>query len=326
MSETGNIETMAKLVFDELFKYFKWSSSGPRDIDWECVTDIHGKKTHPSDVVFYYDDPYSGMTVYQNVDLKSYAKSSIQVTSITKALKSLAIATECANISEDWQKLYLIKPDGFDQVSGILFIYNHDGDFDKNFQDHINTIDFEKIPISEFGSLTLMGPDLIEKLLNIVCDLKMLKGDDLLPSIENYTFFYPDLVRSRRNGDEWKKAATIEALTAPWLIIKHRGVEDKISDGFIIYYHPSGETIEEFIYLIDAMSHYQMLVSDYKIRVRLVNPSNFAISNFEKAKIEYMRIWGEDEARRKQMSRVECAQIKQFTTRFSEIEIGMQYE
>jgi hypothetical protein len=325
MSETGNIEQLAKIVSNDIFKWFKWNTCAPKDEDWSCENTHHHKKTHPSDVVFYYDDPYTGRTNYLNTDLKSYAKNSIAKASVSNALKSLAMSVECANISQSWQDKFLLNDVGFGQVAGLLFIYNHDSEYDKDFAELIDNVDFDKLPVAESSELTVMGPALIERLINVVADMKMLRADETFPSINDYTFFYPDLVRSRRCGDEWGKPATIEALTGPWLLLKHRAGSN-FDEGFVIYYHSSGETVEEFVYLIDAMSHYQMLSSDFAIRVRFTNASGNAPVNFEKAKHEYLRMWGNDVARKEQMHRIEAAQITHFTKSFNPIEVGMRQD
>lgn len=323
MSETGNIEQLAKIVSNDIFKWFKWKTCAPKDLDWTCESEHHKKRTHPSDVVFYYDDPYTGRTTYLNTDLKSYAKGSITKASIFGALKSLSMSVECANISHSWQEKFLLEDVDFGQVAGLLFIFNHDGQFDKDFSELMEQIEFDKLPIAEGNELAIMGPDLIERLINIVSDMKMLKADDVFPNTNDYTFYYPDLVRSRRCGDEWGKPATIESLTGPWLFLKHRGGE-KFGEGFVIYYHSSGETVEEFIYLIDAMSHYQMLSSGLSIRVRFTNASENAPINLDKAKHEYLRMWGSDLARKEQMQRIDAAQVTHFVKSFNPIEIGMR--
>ena len=235
MSETGNIEELAKLVSNDIFKWFKWKTCALKDTDWQCVIDSHEKRTHPADVVFYYDDPYSGNVIYINTDLKSYKKGSIGSSSISKALSSLSISVECANLSEDWQNKYLANDIGFDRVIGMLFIYNHDDEFDKDLIEVIDSIDFEKINVPENVKLLLLDPQKIRTLVNVVTDMKGLVADNLLPRTE-YTFFYPDLVMAKRHGEEWSQPASIEALTSPWLIIKHRATVD-IEEGFVIYYH-----------------------------------------------------------------------------------------
>jgi hypothetical protein len=322
MPETGNIEELAKIVSKDIFKWFKWNTCGLKDVNWECVSDHHKKKTHPSDVVFYYDEPYSGNVIYLNTDLKSYKKGSINTASITKALSSLSISVECANISEDWQKKYLISDDGFDKVIGLLFIYNHDDEFDKDLIDIIETIDFEKTGIPENVKLIVFDPDKIRNLVNIVNDIKGLVADDLLPRID-YTFFYPDMVMSKRHGEEWAQPASLEALTSPWLIIKHRATTG-IEEGYLIYYQMLGETVEEFIYLIDAMSHYQMLLSNKPIRVRFTNAREEAANNFSKAKLEYLKMWGADEAREIQLNRIDARRISKVVSNYCPMEIGMR--
>ena len=166
MSETGNIEALAKLVSQDIFKWFKWDTCGLKDTDWRCVTTSHKKRTHPADVVFYYDDPYSGKVIYLNTDLKSYKKGSITATSISKALSSLSISVECANVSEDWQDKYLVNDIGFDSVIGMLFIYNHDDEFDKDLTEIIDSVDFEKIQIPESVKILLLDPQKIRILFN----------------------------------------------------------------------------------------------------------------------------------------------------------------
>ncbi|ELS0762290.1 hypothetical protein V6457_001238 [Vibrio vulnificus] len=324
MAETGNIEQLAKIVSRDIFKWFKWSMCKPKDVNWECELAHHSnKKTHPSDVVFFYDDPYSGQTKYLNTDLKSYAAGSITKSSISGALKTLAMSIECANISESWQQKFLLDDVGFGDVAGMLFIYNHDSKYDKNFSELLSGVDFKDVPIADDNEIVIVGPDLIRRLHDVVSDMKMLKADDSLPGPDEYTFFYPDLIRARRCGDEWDKPATVEVLTAPWLILKHKRGEH-FGEGFVIYYHLSGEAVEEFIYLIDAMSHYQMFSGGYSIRVRFTDASTHAPTNFEKAKREYLKMWGNDEGRKKQMDSIEVEQITNFTTSFNPMAIGMR--
>jgi hypothetical protein len=322
MSETGNIEELAKIVSKDIFKWFKWSVCDLKDEDWKCVIESHNKKTHPADVVYYYDDPYSGNVVYINTDLKSYKKGSISSSSISKALSALSIAVECANVSEDWQDKYLVDDVGFGCVIGMLFIYNHDNEFDKELADLVELVDFDKIKIPENVRLVIFDPQKIRILVNIVNDMKGLVADDLLPR-ENYTFFYPDLVMSKRHGEEWGQPASIEALTSPWLIIKHRETES-IEEGYVIYYHMRGDTVDEFIYLIDAMSHYQMLLSNKPVRIRFTNPGKGAANNFGKARLEYLKMWGADEARERQLNRIDAKSITRVVANYCPMEVGMR--
>merc|ERR1711879_384609 len=194
--------------------------------------------------------------------------------------------------------------------------------FDKDILGVIDGIDFEKINIPENVKILLLDPQKIRTLVNVVNDMKGLVADDLFPRSE-YTFFYPDLVMAKRHGEEWSQPASIEALTSPWLIIKHRATGD-IEEGFVIYYHKSGGTVNEFVYLIDAMSHYQMLLSNKPIRVRFTNSEENAANNFNKAKIEYLKMWGADEAREAQLNRIDARRISKVVSNYCPMEIGMR--
>lgn len=325
MSETGNIEELAKIISKDIFKVFKWESCSLKDVDWSCELEHHEKKTHPSDVVFYYNHPYTGGRVYVNTDLKSYKKSSISKSSVQKALESLALAVECANVSQDWQDKFLTDDELRFEVMGLLFIFNNDNEYDKEFNVVLNDVNKEKINLAKGNKLAVFGPQNINYLLNVAGDIKHRIADDLLPRSEDYTFYYPDMVMNKRHGEEWGQAATFEYLTAPWLLIKHRETET-VKAGFLIYYQRKGETVDEFIYFLDTLSYYQLLLQSDPIVVRFVGASQGALRNFEKAKAEYLKSWGEDSARRKQMEKIEAGHITRVVAEYSPMEIGMRDE
>lgn len=322
MAETGNIETIAKEVSSRIFSWFKWKQFQLTDVNWECVKEKHNKKTHPSDVVFYYADPYTGRDIYLNTDLKSYAKGSITKESVTTALSNLSLSVDCARVSHDWQKKYIVNEMNYGDVGGLLFIYNHDGDYDKGLTEIVGKLECHKLPIAENTKVNLMDPLTIKRLNNVVVDIKDMVANEKFTKA-NYTFFYPDLIRTKRKGDEWAQPASIEALTAPWLILKYK-VPKEGNEGYVIYYHRKGDSIDEFVYLLDALSHHQMLLSNKPIALRLTDACSSATINFQKAKIEYLRIWGLDESRESQLNRIEAGHIEQLSQYFSDIEIGMR--
>src|ERR1700722_14749340 len=134
--ENQNIAVMAERASMEIFDVFGWKLVGPRNKNWACVQqEKHDRKrsgTHPSDTVFRYEDPWSGKDFYVTSDLKSYAKGTIKQQPVVSALRNLSRSVECANRSEEFQTLYL---DGTRQhhVMGMLFVYNHDGGYDEDF-------------------------------------------------------------------------------------------------------------------------------------------------------------------------------------------------
>lgn len=78
MAENANIAKMAEKLSNDLFSVFGWCGTGPMNIDWACVDQQrHGAQTHPTDAVWYYDEPYSNSRTYILADLKSYGKASI---------------------------------------------------------------------------------------------------------------------------------------------------------------------------------------------------------------------------------------------------------
>ena len=130
MPENADIQKMAELASAEIFSVFGWEQSPLMNQNWSCVEqEKHHRqkkvKTHPTDTVFKYVDPYSGTDLYIQTDLKSYAKGTLETADLVKAIRELGRATECANKSEDWKRLFVDQTRNND-VLGMLFIYNHD--------------------------------------------------------------------------------------------------------------------------------------------------------------------------------------------------------
>lgn len=62
MAETAHIAEIADKLSKELFAEFLWRRVGPTNQNWNCEdTGRHGVTTHPSDVVFAYDEPELGL-------------------------------------------------------------------------------------------------------------------------------------------------------------------------------------------------------------------------------------------------------------------------
>ena len=62
--ETSAIQRVAGKISDDIFSVFKWDRAARADMNWDCCQEAHSKKTHPSDVVFFYIDPYEEEMVY----------------------------------------------------------------------------------------------------------------------------------------------------------------------------------------------------------------------------------------------------------------------
>ena len=316
MAETSNIADVALKISKDIFKYFKWHTHPKKDDNFNCLNDGHMsergkcKSTHPTDVVFSYQDPYSTFRVHLLTDLKSYSSDSITQSKLRSALKSLAMSVECANQSGEWKSKFNVVTEEHHEVRGLLFVHNHDKGYEKNFYLELGKVKTKSLPIARSNLIHYLGPSDIQRLFTIANDLMRLKSEDELPGPENYTFYYPDLVMKRRSLDVWDQAATIETIAGPYIIIKHRKAE-KTDAGFIIYYNRDGDCPEEFEYLIDSFSRFQMLESGERIRVRLVsaNANSDFKSHFETAKRRYVKSWGFLEERKNILDGIEVDRV-----------------
>lgn len=316
MAETANIAEVAQRLSKDIFRLFKWHTHPKKDDNFKCVNDEHksdsgkSKSLHPTDVVFSYQDPYRASRVHLLTDLKSYASDSITHTMLRTALKSLAMSVQCANESEEWKSKFNVVTDEHHEVRGLLFVHNHDKGYEKNFYLELEKVNTRSLPIARGNLVHYLGPRDIQRLFTIANDLMRLKGEDELPGPDDYTFYYPDLVMKRRSLDVWDQAATIETLAGPYMIVKHREAKMTVP-GFLIYYNRDGSCPEEFEYLIDSFSRFQMLESGERIRVRLVstNADPDFNSHFESAKNRYVKSWGFLEERRKILDRIEISRV-----------------
>lgn len=317
MGETANKARMAEIVSDDVFKVFGWNKVGPSNQNWKCVLDTHHRKTHPSDVVFRYMDPYEDKAVYINCDLKSYSRQSISKYSVSSAISSLATSTECMQFSDEWQSTFQLPSENADKKS-LLFIYNHDGEYDVNFHDLITSIDKDNFKIRKGNKMYIMGPREVVYLKTIANDIEVLRSRKILPEPEFCSFYYPDLT-GKKVASENNAAATVEMLLGPWQIVQYK---QNNNSGLIIYCKSTGDSIDEFLYLIDYITHYQLLKSENTINIRLPNASKLAIGNYEKAIYEYARIQ-EAPALQDRLKKIKAESVTNIVTRFSELEIGM---
>ena len=332
MSETVNIAEFAKILSDEIFTIFGWQTVGPADHTWDCVEiEKHHKKkakVHPSDVVFKYRDPYRGIDIYLNTDLKSYAKSTLQSTDLASTLRSLAGAVECANKSPSWQTAYLTERTNYDVV-GLLFLFNHDGEFDKDFPAILGEIGPGQIKVERQRKVFVMGPDRITYLNTIAKDILQERGAKRLPDTDYCHFYYPDMEFAKVTASK-QGAATVETLLGPWQILRFgRNGSPQSCPGYYFYSASTGNSEEEFMYIIDFIFTYQLLGDEDVICIRMPLASESATPHFERAKARYadeFRGLTDDSKKEFQarMSRITLRTITDTKPVFSKTEIGMK--
>jgi hypothetical protein len=324
LAETIHIAAIASKVSNDLFDIFGWKKFGPTDQNWACANpEAHGAKTHPSDVVFYYDDPYRPERIYWNVDLKSYASGTISRPKISSAFRNLAKSVECANTSPGWSELY-----GDDEAhwrcDGLLFVYNHDNDYNgTNFYPLLNELERSQTKMAARRRLAVLGPSEINYLATVANDIRTQTfRRRLSPDPRPTTFWYPHLVRHKNVMSQEHNAASIEMLTGPWLTVC---IPPQFNNGkreYIIYYRNNGSTIDEFKYLLDSLFRFQILTADSKtsIAIQLYEPADSALKNFERAKESLSdEMYG---LAGPQLGAIACEPVTNIIRQFSPITLG----
>lgn len=325
MAETTNISQMAERISNQIFAEFGWKKVGPTNINWNCEDQSHGKSTHPSDVVFYYDEPYRDVRTYVQTDLKSYSAGSITKTSVRLAIESLASQVSCADKSDQWRDLYVHDHRNYNIV-GLLFIYNHDGGYDRAFYDVLETVELKKIGIAAGTIIYVVGPDVIYWLNNVSQDIVRLRGTEgegKLPPRANCSFFYPQPVRRAYVRQGKDSSASVEILTGPWIIMQYS--DSPSANEFLIYLRHNDTRVDDYLYLLDYVRQHEMLQDGNKIRIRLIDPSGKSLAFFQKAQqqyIDYIQA-GDNTSLSNAIKRISHEAINNTQTTFSEIEIGM---
>jgi hypothetical protein len=322
MAETVNISRIAEYISKNLFLELGWEQEGPANINWACEDKSHNKKTHPSDIVFSYQEPYDAIRTYINCDLKSYARDSLTNSTLLGALQSLIMSVNCAQKSKEWQNNYL-RGDDTPNIVGLLFIYNHDGLYDKNFMNIFNSALIEKVNIPKNTKIFILSPDEICALSTIVNDIQTSRGKNELPQNDLCSFFYPDRI-SRVARKEWKLPATLETIKSSFLVMKHKSCSSISNyNGVTIYYKRNGSNVEEFIYLVDYLFHWQMISEDISIKIKLTNPSTAAPAVFNRAIKDYVGRYNITKELSERLKDIKLETIKTIVTTFNETEIGM---
>ena len=332
MPETESIQRMAELASDEIFSVFGWERHSLMNQNWECVEQKRHhrrkSKTHPTDSVFKYVAPYSGSDVYVQTDLKSYAKGTLEGVDLAKILRGLGHATECANKSANWKNLFVDQTRNHD-VIGMLFIYNHDGDYDKDFSDTLASLAPSQVELAPSGFVGVVGPQRVIYLNSIAKDIKALHSDGRLPAKEHRKFFYPHLARVMALHQQ-SAAASLQTLLAPLMVMAYTLPQSpQPNRGYFAYYDGMGESVDEFKYLLDYFFKYQIADENTDVTINLLFPHKEAPVTFETAKKEFARdYWPVADTSREQfrtaLDKVVYRQPQSVVQRFSALDLGMQ--
>jgi hypothetical protein len=352
--ETGPTAEIANEVSKKLLKWFRWERFPLKDRNFDCLkSDKHArankkqKHTHPTDVVFSYRDPYLNRRILFNTDLKSYAKSSISGVNVRGALRSLAQTIECARVSGDWKTRYEV--DDSDEIRGLLFVYNHDAEFDDGFEryfvpprrkaqgDDEATSDISGIPLEPGQLIHIIQPRTIAYMQTILNDTNALHMAGTFPRT-NYYFYYPDQKLHKVRLERHYRPATVEALCGPYFIVGHDAIQildentkeirQSFGEGFIIYYNRPGRTHSEFMYLFDVLSSCQLLDGEKQIRIRVAHhqPDPAIKNHFRRAIRLFVHDWGFDEYIQSKLDAIDFEVLDIQKQAFSQTKLGWDHE
>src|SRR5690606_36438139 len=160
---------------------------------------------------------------------------------------------------------------------------------------------------------------------NVRHQIAYMRGSDgELPEREHCKFFYPHLVRRKNIQLESAKACTLEMMTAPWIILSYTHPKKNNRKGFVIFCRERGTSVNEYLYLIDYLMHYQVLVDDTDVSIKTLDADAKAAAYFSKARDQYIEECGGGVDLRQRLDAIQFGQIDDVRTKFSEIEIGME--
>ncbi|WP_240115974.1 hypothetical protein [Pseudomonas aeruginosa] len=354
--EREGIANIATKIAEEITPWLKWNTHPPYSQNFTCQqASLHKSKkqddesekvedhNHPADAVYSYKDPYTNKQIILNTDLKSYAKGSIKQGTIRSALKSMAQTIDCARLSKEWRDRYSI-PERDTDIRGMLFVYNHDGGWDSNFyevfygkknkrrtgksSENEQDINIQNIDLQKGQQIHIMEPGTIKYIRTIIDDFLKLRAKGEF-NTKDYQFHYPDLNLHKVSMLPNERPATLELISAPFMIVEYQGrtlygedgqVAETIEPGHKVYYKEKIKDWKEMFFLIDSLSNYQILNNSKKISIRAIgqDQDDAARSFFRSAADEYVRRWGKSEI----IKSIEFEVIPTVSDYFSKEDIG----
>jgi len=286
--ETKNIDEIAGIISSRIFDELGWQTQVTTDISWDCCLRSHlnakqllaenPKKSHPTDVVFKYKDPYSDETQYVQTDLKSYCAKTLEGNKkILATIRSLSQQVECAPRNTFWKKTFLDNTHEKYNVHGLLFIYNHDSEYDKDLYDKLSGAASAQYSLPEKSIIAVMDPKLIRFLLDFTETLEKRRAYTdkahqeknilwhKIPEVEKCTFFYPD--KHNKIATKGKNLpATLEMITSGMLLYSYEHDFIRDDDGnridnkiLNIFWQEEVNSSEHFIFMLEYIFNYQLL-------------------------------------------------------------------
>lgn len=329
MGESQNIAMLAEMVSNDICSFLGWEVVGRTNFNFPCTKqEIHQKevaKSHPCDCIFKYKDPYTGADHYFLTDLKSYSKTKLEKANFSGALRDLAKSVECANVSvDDFQRCINSESSWF--LHGMLFIFNHDDEFDKDFKGKIEACVQTTFSLPRHSRVVVIGPPEIRFIYNVRNDVMNSVGKDNV--MKQLRFFYPTqigkLPEKRIPMNQHWKSFSIELLLSPYMVVSFNGDQGSPSKS-VIYYKGQGSDENEFQLLIDFCFRYGLLEDGKTVEIKSSSFVGKFLQNFSIAVENYARLFHpENDMTAKISKAVCCIQMPEVKMSFSQHKIGMQ--
>jgi hypothetical protein len=182
---------------------------------------------------------------------------------------------------------------------------------------------YDKVKVPRGSRIAIFGPQQIRWLDNVRFEIVHMRGLGELPPEPNCRFEYPHLVRKKKVQVQRAKAATIEVLAGPWITLAYDAYAGN-PPGIVVFYSRQGKDVQEFLYLIDYLLHYNMLKPGVDVRVRTLEPAQNSAAIFERAISEYVENYHGGEEIDNLLRKIDYKQMNTVHRSFSTIEVGMR--
>jgi hypothetical protein len=331
VGETANIAAISEKISGTIFQVFGWQQYGPVNFNFreDSALGEKAKQKRPCDVIFGYQDPFLNDEVFLITDLKSYAKSTAKdAEKLKKAISNLGNAHRAANNSDDFQGHLPVEGAS---LSSLLFIFNHDQEYDKDFGTALAENHPSPLDIPTKSNLYVFGPPQIQFFLDIYNDLQKIYGEETMLK-GKFRYFYPNLISAFPTRNYWH-SATPELLLSPYIPIIY-DIDEKVeSNGTTqvkskkcvnFYYSGKGETPEEFCFILDYMFRYNLIDDITQIRIKIPHCGANFMTNFDRAKRDFSRHFYSQDSAFEKIKQIEVTGIPRGRYQYHENAIGME--
>jgi hypothetical protein len=204
----------------------------------------------------------------------------------------------------------------------MLFVYNHDGEYNSRFDELLAELNLSNLDIPRSSKIIVLGPRDIFWLDNVSDEINRMRGLGQVGGIEKSRFFHPPLVLAK-NVQPSARAATIEMLNGPWIVLKHQP-KDLMKESVLVFYRGKGQRVEELSLLIDYLMFHGLVDDGVDILIRALMPDPEAKALFEKAIDAYIIRYDGGKEIEERLKSIRYQSMTQVRRAFSTSEIGMR--